>query len=114
MRPAARDVHRTLWRDGNMNYALANECSHGHSGSPPAEAIAEAAQASLRRSSYGALAAVSCQCESGVLCLRGRVATYYLKQLAQESVRRVHGVVQIVNDIDARPTSRHRYELRLA
>jgi osmotically-inducible protein OsmY len=32
--------------------------------------------------------------------LRGRLATYYQKQVAQEAVRGLDGVVQIVNDIE--------------
>jgi osmotically-inducible protein OsmY len=32
--------------------------------------------------------------------LRGRVNSYYLKQLAQETIRNVAGVEQIVNEIE--------------
>ena len=43
---------------------------------------------------------VSCECEQGVLRLRGRVSSYYQKQIAQEAVRRVDGVVEVVNEIE--------------
>lgn len=44
--------------------------------------------------------AVSCDCDHGVLHLRGWVATYYQKQLAQEAVKGLDGVVKVVNDIE--------------
>lgn len=41
--------------------------------------------------------AVDCTWRNGVLYLSGRVPSYYLKQLAQEKVRNVKGVEEIVN-----------------
>jgi osmotically-inducible protein OsmY len=35
-----------------------------------------------------------------VLRLRGRLSTYYQKQLAQEAVKNLEGVAQILNDIE--------------
>lgn len=66
----------------------------------------EAAQACLRESRCQAFAAVSCRCESGVLLLRGRVSSYFLKQVAQESVARCDGVTHVVNEIDVSPLER--------
>lgn len=43
---------------------------------------------------------VSCEFENGVLVLRGRVSTFYYKQLAQESVSGISGVVEVVNHIE--------------
>jgi hypothetical protein len=42
-----------------------------------------------------------------VLFLRGPLPTFYLKQLAQEAVARVEGILQVVNDtvVDASPLS---------
>lgn len=62
-------------------------------------AVAESAELCLRRNSYLALANVSCDCRDGVLTLTGCVSTYYLKQLAQEAVADVRGVVRIDNQI---------------
>jgi len=43
---------------------------------------------------------VSCECEDGVLVLRGRVSSYYHKQVAQEAVSGLDGVAQVVNEIE--------------
>ena len=68
--------------------------------------IAEAARECLRGSHRRVFAAVSCNCESGVLLLRGRVSSFYLKQVAQESVARVEGVTHVVNEIGVFPEER--------
>lgn len=68
--------------------------------------IAKAAHACLRDNRYRMFAAVSCSCESGVLLLQGRVSSFYLKQVAQESVARVEGVMQVVNEIGVFPEER--------
>ena len=52
---------------------------------PPAS-IQAAAERGLRSSPYSALKHVSCDCQGGVLVLRGRLPTYFLKQIAQEAV----------------------------
>jgi osmotically-inducible protein OsmY len=62
--------------------------------------IAEVAQAALRRSAYFELHNVSCDYSGGVLTLRGRVPTYYLKQVAQASVADVPGVVEVHNRLE--------------
>jgi osmotically-inducible protein OsmY len=54
----------------------------------------------LKRSSYPCVRTVSCECERGAVLLRGRVRCYYHKQLAQEAVRRLEGVAQVVNEIE--------------
>ncbi len=61
--------------------------------------VKQAAQDRLHQSPHPALRQVSCECEQGVLVLRGRVPSYYCKQLAQEAVAQLEGVVQIVNEI---------------
>jgi hypothetical protein len=43
---------------------------------------------------------VSCEYDQGVIVLRGRVPTYYYKQLSQEAAARFDGVVQVVNNIE--------------
>ncbi|MCY2996162.1 MAG: BON domain-containing protein [Planctomycetota bacterium] len=62
--------------------------------------LATRAEGCLQRSGYTALQNISCESRDGVLVLRGRVSSYYLKQLAQETVRRIEGVESIVNAVE--------------
>jgi hypothetical protein len=57
------------------------------------------AERCLRSNPYLALKSVSCDYLDGVLFLRGRLPTYYLKQLAQEVVGGLEGVERIDNQI---------------
>ena len=59
--------------------------------------IAEAAQNQLRNS---VVHRVSCEYDGGILVLRGRSRSYYEKQVAQETVKRIDGVSQVVNEIE--------------
>ncbi len=43
---------------------------------------------------------LSVQARSGIVTLRGRVQTFYEKQLCQDCCRRVAGVVQFVDAVD--------------
>ena len=61
--------------------------------------LAERAQARLRGHAYRALQGVACSYRDGVLTLRGRLPSYYLKQLAQEAVAAL-GVARVVNEIE--------------
>ena len=67
---------------------------------PPSLGVGQAALDRLRQSPHVALRAVSCQFEEGVLVLRGRVRSFYDKQLAQETIARVEGVARVVNEIE--------------
>ncbi len=67
---------------------------------PCSEAVAGAVSDHLRQSPYRALHGVSCEFRRGVLFLRGRLPSYYHKQLAQETVSRVQGVGQVVNETE--------------
>ena len=62
--------------------------------------VAEAARQCLRDSPYRALRDMSCECDRGVLSLRGHLTSFYYKQLAQEAVARVEGVSAVVNHIE--------------
>ncbi len=62
--------------------------------------FAEAAGECLRNSPYRALRGVRCECDEGVLLLRGRLPSFYHKQLAQEAVARLPGVSQVINEIE--------------
>ena len=67
--------------------------------SPPC-AIAEIAEARFRESSRMALRSICCKAERGVLVLEGQLSTFFQKQLAQEIVAHIEGVVQVVNQIE--------------
>ncbi len=62
--------------------------------------IAEAANECLRNSPYRDIRAVVCEYDHGVLLLKGRLPSFYHKQLAQEAVVRVSGVSQVINEIE--------------
>jgi len=62
--------------------------------------IAEAAKECLRNSPYQAVRGILCECKLGVLFLRGHLASFHQKQVAQESVAKVKGVNQVVNEIE--------------
>jgi osmotically-inducible protein OsmY len=59
--------------------------------------VTEVAQACLRESPYLSVKSLSCQYDRGVLVLRGRLPSFYLKQLAQEAVADLEGVSEVVN-----------------
>jgi osmotically-inducible protein OsmY len=61
--------------------------------------ITRLAEERLQNSPYSALRTVSCEYYEGVLILRGRLPTYYLKQLAQEVMREMDGVLEIANQV---------------
>lgn len=71
-------------------------------GLPPSQTTINAQQ-QLKASPYRALQDVICEGRDGHLILRGRVSTFYLKQLAQELVRPIEGVRSIVNRLEVTP-----------
>jgi hypothetical protein len=60
----------------------------------------------LHHHSYAALQSISCDFHDGVLVLRGRLASYYLVQLAQAVVSRLEGIRHIENLIEVNRTAR--------
>lgn len=61
--------------------------------------LAVEARRRLRRSGYSALKRVTCEAEGGTLRLRGRLPSYYLKQVSQAIVTEIADVKRIVNQI---------------
>lgn len=61
--------------------------------------VTQAVLIQLRSSPYSELRSVRCEFVSGQLYLEGHVPTYYMKQLAQETIRAVDGVEVIVNRV---------------
>jgi hypothetical protein len=72
-----------------------NDVLHGRDPSCLARTIEDR----LRRSGYLALREVACDTRGGIVRLRGCLPTYYLKQVAQETVAEVHDVRRIINRI---------------
>ena len=70
---------------------------------PDGQVMNSAAQR-LQASPYAALRSIGCEFHEGVLVLRGRVRTYFLKQMAQETVRTLDGVGLIVNVVEVQGT----------
>ena len=64
------------------------------------ERIAEAATESLRNSPYHAVRTVLCEWDQGILFLRGKLSSFYHKQVAQETVARIKGETPLVNQIE--------------
>lgn len=65
--------------------------------------VTQAARARLRNSPYAIVRSVSCEYEGGMLRLQGRLPTFYHKQMAQEAVAGLHGVLQVVNQTEVPP-----------
>jgi len=63
------------------------------------ESIAQSVKECLRSHAYRELRSLSCEFCNGIVTLRGEVTTYFNKQLAQESVRRLASVEVIINAV---------------
>jgi osmotically-inducible protein OsmY len=66
----------------------------------------EWAESRLRSNPYLALKNISCGYRDGVLVLQGCLPTYYLKQIAQETVSLLEGVERIENQIEVIPAGK--------
>ena len=62
--------------------------------------VAQAAKDKLRSNPHWPVRRVSCECDEGRLFLRGRLSSFFHKQLAQEAVANVDGVTQVINEIE--------------
>jgi hypothetical protein len=62
--------------------------------------LAAAAQERLRASTYRGVRTVLCECHDDVLVLRGHVSSFYLKQLAQETVKHLAGIRSLFNCVE--------------
>lgn len=63
-------------------------------------AVAQAASERLTNNSNLCTQRISCEYMHGVLRLQGRLPTFYQKQVAQEVVKGLDGVEQVVNNIE--------------
>ena len=66
----------------------------------PRPLAAEAEQTLRSHPHRGALRQVRCDYRAGVLVLRGRVASYFVKQVAQSAVAQIDGIRRVVNRIE--------------
>ncbi len=62
--------------------------------------VATQASNALKKSSHPALRGLSVEGTDGNLVISGRVTSYYLKQLAQETIMPVREGMQLVNRVD--------------
>ena len=69
-------------------------------------AIRDHAQHLLRQHPYRVLSGIRCECDDGLLTLRGCRPTYFLKQLAQVVVAETEGLQRIENLIVVLPPDR--------
>jgi len=69
-------------------------------GNPVAHRVAHQAKERLGSTSYHFLRFVDCRFQNGVLTLRGRVPSFYLKQMAQSVLANLEGVDRIDNRVD--------------
>jgi osmotically-inducible protein OsmY len=77
------------------------QLGHGNCDHPsPRCQVAKRAADCLQSSPYTNVRCVSCVYDQGMLMLRGRVPSFYQKQLAQEAVNKLEGVGQVVNEIE--------------
>lgn len=67
---------------------------------PRIDNVAEIARGQLRNSPYASLRRLSYDVEESRLVLRGRLPNFHHKQLAQEAVRWLAGVRQIINETE--------------
>lgn len=67
---------------------------------PKPSDLATFADASLLASAYHGLRTLRCEFHEGILMVRGRVSSFYLKQLAQEAIRKLPGVEMIANLVE--------------
>ncbi len=71
-----------------------------HAQNPEDERLAERVENALRATGYSALHAVRVSVSTGVVVLRGRVSSHYLKQSVQAAALAVPGAHQICNGLD--------------
>ncbi len=62
--------------------------------------VAATARQRMLGSPYRAVHDVECEYDEGIMTLRGRVSSYFLKQMAQEAVGKLPGVEEIANHIE--------------
>ncbi len=67
--------------------------------STPSGSVTESARERLRSCPYKPVRLLACEFDRGVLRLRGRLSSFYQKQLAQQAVIGLSGVEEVVNEV---------------
>jgi hypothetical protein len=83
-----------LTHGGDVMYDLTADLNPGHH-----DTIVDAATESLQNSPYHAVRTILCEWDHGILFLRGKLSCFHHKQVAQETVARIKGLTQLVNEI---------------
>ena len=71
-------------------------------GSQACDSVVQAILECFLAQAYREMRSISVDYSDGVVTMRGEVTTYYFKQVAQESIRRIAGIATIVNLVDVR------------
>lgn len=82
--------------------------SSAHAHDAGGDRVAEIAQQRIQIAHHRSLKHVHCEHVDGVLWLRGEVATFHHKQVAQECVRDLPGVTRILNLLNVVPRENGR------
>ena len=61
--------------------------------------LAAEAERILAESGYGDLRRLRCECHDGIISIRGRLPSFFLKQMAQTLVSQLTGVRRVNNQI---------------
>ena len=82
------------------------------SGKSIKDAVLQEAKRRLGSLAYVELRNIVCEYHDGLLILTGKVSSYYLKQLAQESLRSQPDVEAMMNkmEVESRPMSLSNYD----
>jgi len=67
---------------------------------PASHAVLAAVRAQLQESPYPGIRRIACEFREGVLTLRGRLPSFYQKQVVQTLAGRVQGIREIQNRVD--------------
>jgi osmotically-inducible protein OsmY len=62
--------------------------------------IEEAVKNRLQESAYPSIKHLDCEFDDGILVLRGRLPSFFEKQVAQETVAGLDGIKEIVNCVE--------------
>jgi osmotically-inducible protein OsmY len=62
--------------------------------------IEEAARRRLFSLAFPQLCVIQCECRHGTLILQGRLQSYFLRKLVEESVQTIAGVKNVIDRVD--------------
>ena len=62
--------------------------------------VEEAVRNRLNESAYPSIKHIDCQFDDGILVLRGRLPSFFMKQVAQETIADLDGIKEIVNCVE--------------